>query len=321
MNILHRKYLSSVAGICFDKPDDQGTKKTPQQLAADERAKIVTTQNKPEEKTAEELEADKKAAEEIEAKTKEDEKAKADKEAEKAAKADKKEGDEETEVDTSENDPEKLKKTIERLQKRVDKITAQSKTTKAEKEELATKLAQIQEGKEALLTEEDVETRSEKKANEKVAQREFVTACNRLADGAEKVDKKFPEKVKLMGEELGPIPGQMIGILDDMEDGSTILNYLTDNIEDAERIYTLTPAKMALELTKLSTKIEKEAETKAKAEKDKNKKEISKVPPHSEPPGGSSKTDEVLRDNDPMDDWIKKRNRQAEEHRKLKYAR
>lgn len=321
MNTIYNKYLSSVAGICFDTPGKTEGQKTPQQLAAEERAKIdVTQNNKSEEKNEKELEAEKTKADE-EAKAKIDaeaaEKAKQDEEAKKKVSGGE-EGAEETELDASENDPEKLKKTIERLQKRVDKLTGKVKLTETEKNELATKLSQIQEGKEALLTEEDVEKRSEQKANEKVAQREFVAACNRLADAAEKVDKNFPKKVSAMAEEIGPIPGQLIGILDDLDDGGKILSYLADNVEEAEDIYKLSPAKMALQITKISSKLTKEEAEKAKIEKEKSKKDISKVPDHKEPPGGSSKTDNILRDDEPMEDWIKKRNQQAAERRKMK---
>ena len=53
----------------------------------------------------------------------------------------------------------------------------------------------------------------------------------------------------------------------------------------------------------------------------KPKKDISKVPAPNEPVSPSSKTSTVLRDNEPMEDWVKKRNAQVEERRKAKIGR
>ena len=110
----------------------------------------------------------------------------------------------------------------------------------------------------------------------------------------------------------------MIGILDDLDNGGAILNYLIDNLDEAERVYALSPAKMAVELTKLSTKIVKEAEEKAAAEKAAKKKEISKVPEPKEPVNGSAKLSEEPKDTDSMDDWVAKRNKQVAERAERK---
>ena len=76
----------------------------------------------------------------------------------------------------------------EKMQKRIDKLTAKSRTTEDENKELRRLLdAKLKEG-EVPLTEEEVERRAELKAAEKdqqrqtqLAQQEFEATCNKLA--------------------------------------------------------------------------------------------------------------------------------------------
>lgn len=234
-----------------------------------------------------------------------------DKEAETTVETDKEEIEEEVEVVEAKS-IEKLERTIARLQKRLDKETGSKKDLN---KELATAKAAL-EAKQAdgdvVLTEEEVERRSEEKANRKIVEQEFVKACNRIFDGAVKVDKQFKVKVDAMAEDIGAIPSIMIGILDDIDNGAAVLSYLTNNVDEAEDVYKLSPAKMAIELVKISTKI---GTPKPKA--------ISKVPAPNEPIGGGS-TKAAF---DPYDtktnkdkDWIERRNKQVAEKRAAKLA-
>jgi hypothetical protein len=214
------------------------------------------------------------------------------------------EGEEKEEAEEVEaKSVEKLERTIARLQKRLDKETGNKKDL--QKELNAAKLSL-----EATFTEADVQTRAEQIAAEKVLQKEFTNACNKLAAEATKIDKQFDKKVKVMGEDIGAIPSAMIGILEDLDNGGAILAHLVNNVDEAEEIYSLSLAKMSLRLSKLSEKL-----------LTKPKKDISKVPAPNEPVSPSSKTSTVLRDNEPMEDWVKKRNAQVEERRKARIGR
>jgi hypothetical protein len=202
-----------------------------------------------------------------------------------------------------------------RIQRRIDKEVAKTKELARENAALKKQLeAKVEEG-EVVLTEEEVERRSEIKAAEKQAQREFTTACNRLADEGNKIDKEFDDKIKSMADDIGLIPSQMIGILDDLEDdkgirmGGKVLAYLANNVDDAERIYSLSPAKMAIELAKLSNKL---------VEKPKPKP-ISKVPEPNEGVGGNARIPTMtLTGKESMEDFVRIRAQQAEARRKQK---
>lgn len=214
--------------------------------------------------------------------------------------------DEEVEVkeeEVEEESVEKLKKTIEKLQRRIGKTTAEKKQIAKDLELAKSKL--VDEGKENVLTEEDVEARAEEKANQKLIEKQLRASSDKLFDDAVKIDKNFQIKLDAMVEETGAFPAVMIGILDDLGNGGAILNHLTDNTDEAEKIFGLSPAKMAVELSKISVKIKPKP------------KQISKVPdPPSKQLGGKSARDlNVMPDPKDTDAWIKWRNKQIAEER------
>lgn len=190
----------------------------------------------------------------------------------------------------------------DRVQKRIDKITAEKAALLKELEEVKAKLeAKAKEG-EVVLTEDDIKKEAERIANEKIALKEFNQACDRIADAGVKADKDFNKKVKEMADDIGPIPSQMIGMLDDLDNGGEVLSYLTNNVDEAEEIYSLPMGKMASRLAKISTKLIKPP------------KQVSKVPAPNEPVNANNKNNEtVLSDKDDMDTWVRKRNKQVME--------
>jgi len=211
--------------------------------------------------------------------------------------------EEEIEELEEEKDEAKTEKDKARIQKRIDKLTAKNKTLADENASLKAQLAAKPDDENAL-TQEDVE----RLAAQKVTEREFEAAVNRIADSAAKFDKSFKTKINTLAEEMGtPIPGQMIGILDDLpNNGADVLLYLAkdENQDEAEEIWKLSPAKMALKLSKISDKI-------------KPKKQISKVPAPNEALKGRGTTPDVLNPKN-MDEFVRIRAQQAEAFRKRK---
>ena len=202
-----------------------------------------------------------------------------------------------------------------RIQRKIDKEVAKRKTLEEELAETKRQLAAAKEGKEGKFDEDEVDKRANAKAEQKVAEREFLNASNRLADAAEKLDKDFIKKIKVIAEETAPIPGHMIGILDDLDNGGAVLVSLADDVDEYERIITLSPAKAAVELTKLSVKLAAKPAPKA----------VSKVPKPIEPIGGKTSgtnNDMVITDKDTqnMNEFIRKRNIQIAERQKMKAA-
>src|ERR1700733_4604096 len=226
------------------------------------------------------------------------------------------------EIKTSEEKQEELEtekseaKTVAekaRIQRKIDKEVAKRKTLEEENAALKKQIAEANEGKEGKYDEAEVEKRAETKAQQKQAEREFVDASNRLANAAEKLDKDFIKKIKQVAEDVAPIPGHMIGILDDLDDGAKVLAHLADDVDEYERIINLNPTKAAVELSKIANKLSVKPEP----------KKLSKVPPPIEPIGGKTSgtnNDLVITDKDVknMNEFIRKRNLQIEERKKMR---
>lgn len=194
----------------------------------------------------------------------------------------------------------------DRIQRRIDREVGKRKALEDEVKTLKAQLA-AKPDDEKVLTEDEVETRANRKALELKAQEDFVRDCNKLAKDATNLDANFKKKVDAMAEDVGPIPSQMIGILSDLDNGGAVLNYLTDNVDEAEEIYALSPAKMGLKLAKIEEKLAKKVVTR-----------ISKVPNPIDPVGGKGTTPETLTGKEPMEDFARIRAKQVEERRKAR---
>src|SRR5882724_8854634 len=135
------------------------------------------------------------------------------------------EADEAAEADT------KSKRQVERMQKRIDTLTAKTRTTETENAELKKLLDAKKEDGSLTLTEEEVERRAELKAEEKLGARQFQKAVDNLAKGANALDKEFNKNIKIVTDEISLLPPIMIGILEDLENdagkqvGSEVLVY------------------------------------------------------------------------------------------------
>ena len=302
MNLFTR-YLNSAA--VFSPPDDDRSDIQKQ------RDSIVVDVGEVVEPEAEDdaVETEKDTEEEAESESEEEEgeeeevEAKEDSDEDKAAKAAK----------------EKEDRKQARIQKRIDKAVSEAKSAKAEADELRKQLAEKPvDG----LSEEEVERRAEEKAARKLQElqmtdtkKQFEKDCDKLREQAVTIDKDFDNKIAVAAEELGAIPSRMIGILADLdnENGGKVLNYLADNIDEAEEIWNLSEGRMTAKLIRISDKI-KAAEKPAPKPK-------SKVPPpvsdvnEGNRPAKKALPDKPLSD---LDSWIKIRNKEAEEYRKQK---
>lgn len=244
-----------------------------------------------------------------------------------------KEGAEDNKEETAEQKASRVAKAKEdrakdRMQKRIDRVTAENELTKTENEELKKQLAAKKvEG----LTEEEVNARAKKLADDMIRDREtasvqkqFEKDCDKLAEEALKIDKKFNAKVNEMATEVAPIPAIMIGILADLdnENGGAVLNYLADNVDEYEDIHTLSEGRMTAKLIRLSDKIKIESDKAAAEAKAKAKKEKSNAPAPITPvtEGRDVRTANAL-PNDPtknIDDFVRIRNQQEADRRKAR---
>lgn len=196
----------------------------------------------------------------------------------------------------------KTKRQVERMQKRIDALTAKSRTTETENVELKKLLDAKKADGTLTLTEEEVERRAELKAEAKVVQNAFNRAVKNLATDANKLDKEFQKNIKDVTDEAGLLPPVMIGILEDLETddgkkiGPEVLVYLSKNLDAYEDVVDLSEGRMALKLKAIADKISK-----------KSPKPISRTPAPNTPINPNRVTTPL---NDKMsdDEWIAKRN-------------
>lgn len=204
----------------------------------------------------------------------------------------------------------KTQKEREKTQKRIDKLTAKNDALAKENDDLKKKLAAKPDA------EPVAEDEIERRANLRLEQREFANSVDRLFKAAIKIDKDFKKKIDeivedLGGLDIGGIPGYMIGILDDLDNGGDVLNYFVNNPDDYEEIRELSMSKMANRINKLSIKIETDK---------KKPKEISKVPKPITPPAGNQQASTVLTGKEDMNDFIRIRNKQIAEKEERRKA-
>lgn len=215
----------------------------------------------------------------------------------------------EDEIDELKEDKKEAKTQADkdRIQRRIDRITGERNELRKENEKLRSQLA-AKPDDEKILTEDEVETRAGLKAQQLRLQQQFEDDCQNLANEGKKLDKKFNDKIDLMAEEVGKIPSQMIGILADLPNGGAVLLTLANDLDLAEETYKLNTAKMAVKLARISDKIIEEG-----------KKQISKAPAPKDKVDGKGATPETrASEKDDMDAFVRKRNIEAENHRRRK---
>lgn len=211
----------------------------------------------------------------------------------------------------------KAKRKEDRVQKRINDIAAQRDAANDKIKELEAKLAADPE---ARLTEEEVETRAEAKAAEKLRAKEmadvqaaFDLDCETLRKAAIKIDKDFDDKIADMAEQFGPIPSYMINALSDIENGGEVLATIAADDDLAEKIWNLKfkQAKMTRELLDISNRLI--------AAKKKPKKEISKVETIT-PLNSNNVKETIITDSDTkpenMHEYAAKRRAQIAERQK-----
>lgn len=114
----------------------------------------------------------------------------------------------------------------------------------------------------------------------------------------EKTQEKYPDLEDRL-EEISDIvmPPGMGQAIAESSLGPDILDYFAKNPKECERISALSPYSALRELGRLETKLESKHEP---------KKQPSNAPAPINPGGGGSPSDDVPRDTDTVDEWIRK---------------
>ena len=145
---------------------------------------------------------------------------------------------------------------------------------------------------------EDIRRQERERIRQELQAQEFNAACNRTFDQGSQKYQDFvvarDSLVEHFGDELQAHPAFLEAITD-LPNGHDVFYHLGKNPEEAERVLSMSPVKMAMEIAKLGDKIAKPAA-----------KQISQAPRPVKPSPGTVETGTRLDDtNTPMEDWAK----------------
>lgn len=204
------------------------------------------------------------------------------------------------------------------FQSRIDELTASNYTTKDElakqkkiNESLLEKLADRKEDGEENpktptgLTQKQLEEKIREQAENLRAAEKFNEACEKVYTKGEAEYEDFASAVdnlKAAGALNAENPAFITTVIE-LDDSHKVLHHLGSNPEEAQRIAKLSPAKMAIELTRLEASLNK-----------KEAKSVSKVASPLTPVRGTARKEFDLADPDTdLREWMKKREKQLAE--------
>lgn len=211
---------------------------------------------------------------------------------------------EQTQEQENETQEEKAKKEPW-FQKRIGELTREKYEAKRAAEEARQQaeqyrqyLAQIQQGEQTVEKPDvDVQTLAKQEAAKLVAEQRFNETCNKVYTEGKSEFPDFDQAVANL---------QMVGVNRDFlelattsDAGAKLLHHLGTDLDEAARILSLPPVQMARELTKLEYKLSQP-----------QAKPVSKAPAPIKPIGSGGATDTGLRDDIPMDEWLRRRNKE-----------
>lgn len=215
-----------------------------------------------------------------------------------------------TATDDDEAEPEETKKPVvsnDKFERRIAREVAKTKAAEAQAAELQARLERLEaKADDRPLTEAEVERLAGIKAQQIAAQTLFDNACNNLANSAEREKPGFASRLNELREDVGDLPRPLIDALFNVDNGHSVLNHLTDDIDFAAKLYKMNPVQQAIEVAKLSEKLKAPV-----------RKAVSKAPPPITPiKGGADKVvNSVPTDNDDDDTWFAKREKSRREIR------
>lgn len=160
------------------------------------------------------------------------------------------------------------------VQRRIDQLTREKFEERRQREALEAQLRQYQApadqqpGQKPMTADE---IRAE--AMRLIQQERFDEACNKTFEAGKKDYPDFEKSLRTFGM-LGGAPQEFLEAITSMEGGHKVIHHLGSNPEEAERVLSLSPLRMAMELTRIEAQVSKAAPP------------VSKAPPPISPVGG-----------------------------------
>lgn len=192
-------------------------------------------------------------------------------------------------------------KALKRMQRRIDKRTADVYRERARAEQLAQRLAELEakgSSEAAPAKEMDVESLVEERASVKA----FAETANRIVETGTKQNADFVDALKDLASEVGefvqrngkPSPFMEV-VLEVSDDPTKLLYHLGKNPDIAEELANLSPYKLAKRLDRIERELGESSKPKT-----------SQAPKPLEPVKSKSVVNTLPSDEDSTEVWIKK---------------
>lgn len=160
-------------------------------------------------------------------------------------------------TETTEATPEHAPKTW--AERRIDKLTWEKNEERRQREALEAQLRQYQQPTDQLkpVTEQPL-TAEQIRAEAKrlLEQERFDNACNKTFEAGKKEFPDFEKSLRTFGM-LGGAPQEFLEAITAMDAGHKVIHHLGTNPEEAERLLSLPPLRMAMELTRIEASLSK----------------------------------------------------------------
>lgn len=140
------------------------------------------------------------------------------------------------------------------VQRRIDQLTREKYEEKRAREAAETQLREYQQPAEG--TQPTTVPDVYKAAEQIVKQREFDAACNKVFESGTAEFPDFESSLKTFGM-LGGATPTFLEAVTAMDEGHKVIHYLGQNPEAAEKLLSLPPMRMAMELTRIEAKLSK----------------------------------------------------------------
>ncbi|RQZ17241.1 hypothetical protein DIE15_12265 [Burkholderia sp. Bp9031] len=140
------------------------------------------------------------------------------------------------------------------VQRRIDQLTREKHEEKRQREALEARLRELQPDATTTTTQPMTADQIRAEATRLIAQEKFDTACNRVFDAGKTEFPDWDTSLRTF-QMLGGASQDFLEAVTSMDSGHKVLHHLGQNPEEAERLLSLPPLRMALELARLETTV------------------------------------------------------------------
>jgi hypothetical protein len=190
------------------------------------------------------------------------------------------------------------------FQRRIDELTHQRWEATRRAEALEAELArqrqsqpQPDQQKPDAHSPQDIEQLAMLRARQIAADNEFNAQCMKTYETGKAAYPDFDEAVRGLGMLTGgQVPRDFLDAVTALPNGQDVYYKLGKDLDEAARVLRLPPARMAIEMAKLSGNV--------------GRKPVSAAPPPIKPVDARSRSSDEPLDDDPIDVWMAKRNKQ-----------